>query len=195
MRFTSSVCSVPLPDERWYELLHRIAPGLPDEEVDIVEWTGRAEYLGMTLMDYLLRHYGYDVRLQGPVQRLPCDEGVVLLLPERDEVALDGLRLPCAVVRWDEVHPEEWARMYPRRLWITRFWFGGPAWLNYLGLDHLVFDVHFMVNRAWLAPFTRCVPWWSDMSPVEAYRAVPQALAGFVRYLDRYEVGGMFRVD
>lgn len=182
IRFVTSIPSVPLPDPLWYELLEEIAPGLPDRTLDLVEVTKQCEHSGITLLDYILYEHGRPVGAQYPEVRQGISSGLVVLLPERD---LQAVRLAedVPVVCYEQGHPREWVSRYPNRLWVTRFWFGGPAWLSYLGVEHLVFDAYFLLNRAWLGAFTRFVSWVEPGDANTVYNAVPDKLNELVEIL------------
>lgn len=192
IRFVSSLPSVPLPDPLWYQLLHEIAPTLPDRTLDLVQATRACERLGITILDYVLSEHGVDLRVQYPERRQHISEGIVLMLSERDIQRLHELGdLPCEVVCYERAHPRELVSLYPNRLWITRFWFGGPVWLTYLGVEHVVFDVYFLMNRAWLGALSRPVAWWAQGEPLELHDRAFYVLPDVIRsiYNDMYAGG------
>lgn len=160
IRFVSPIPSVPLPDPLWYELLQEIAPGLPDRTLDLVQVTRTCERNGTTILDYVLTEHGVDLRVQYPKQRQSVCGGMMLMLSERDMARLHELgELPCEVVCYERSHPRDLVSQYPDRLWVTRFWFGGPVWLSYLGVEHIVVDAYFLMNKAWFGALTRGIAW------------------------------------
>lgn len=188
IRFVSSIPGVPLPDPLWYELVEELAPQLPDLTVDIAQWTAEAEHFGETLLDKLLRHYGVSLGVQYPEVRQGTHHGMVLLLSARD---CERVRVDCPVVCYESGHPREWVEAYPHRLWVTRFWFGGPVWLTKLGVEHVVFDAYFLTNRAWMGALTRFVPCYVQAPTIqEAYDSVLDLL---VSRLHQFEsmIGGV----
>lgn len=197
IRFVSSVPSVPLPDPLWYDLLQEIAPSLPDGTLDLVEVTRACERGGITLLDYVLAEHGVDLRVQYPKRRQSIGGGMMLLLSARDMARLPELGgLPCEALCYEEHHPKDLVCRYPDRLWVTRFWFGGPVWFTYLGAEHLVVDVYFLMNRSWLGALSRGMAWaasgdWRDAHDRFFYQ-LPSVLRAVWR--DLYE-GGSTHVD
>ncbi|GIV21990.1 MAG: hypothetical protein KatS3mg023_3741 [Armatimonadota bacterium] len=159
IRLIASIPSLPLPDPLWYGFLQRIFPEQPDIVLDLVQITSQAEYTGFTIVDYILYNYGGDAGAQYPRHRHSIHNGIVLLLSERDIVRWQDIELPVpfAVQCYEHGHPEEWVERYPDRLWVTRFWFGGPVWLSYLGCDHIVFDIPPLLSPAWKGVLSRLV--------------------------------------
>ena len=180
IKLTSSIPHVPLPDPLWYEYMNEIAPGLPDDVIDIVELTRDAERNGLTIVDLILYNSGMSPNTTLPRSRQSPSEGIVLVVSARDMTILGdiGIHVQC----YEEGHPRQWVERYPNRLWLSRFWFGS-IWFYHLGVEHIIADIPILLNRAWVSPLARLIPLQTEGQIHEAHLRVVELLPDLVNYL------------